>query len=102
MYVCQNHRILDYRQRTISPLLGKNHVEKRRTFQIVFIGDDVADAVLDPKGDRCDHAVLLDGSGEFVEGDGIEVFPGLVGIRLEIGQGHVIKLVGHIKFELLP
>ena len=65
-----------------------------RTFQIVFIGDDVADAVLDPKGDRCDHAVLLDGSGEFVEGNGIQVFPGLVGIRLEIGQGHVIELVG--------
>lgn len=60
-----------------------------------FSGVDGGDAVLHTKEDRGDHLLLLDGFGEFVEGYRIEVFSGLVGVRLQIGQGHLVKPAGH-------
>jgi hypothetical protein len=62
-------------------------------------GDHIGDAAFHPEEDRGDHALLLDRFDEFVEGRRIDVFPGLVGVGLEIGQGHLVQPAVHESFR---
>jgi hypothetical protein len=60
-----------------------------------FAGVDAGAAVLHTKEDRGDHLMLLDGFDDFVEDYRIKVFSGQVGVRLQIGHGHLVKPAGH-------
>lgn len=70
-------------------------------------GDDIHEAGLRvlPADDRFDDPDLADGGGQFFEGQGIQVFPGLRRIGLKLGQRDGVELIWsirrHEKFLLL-
>ncbi|MEK6655410.1 MAG: hypothetical protein AABY92_09715 [Thermodesulfobacteriota bacterium] len=62
-------------------------------------GDDVHQAGLWvlPADDRFDDSDLADGGGQFFEGQGVQVLPGLRRIGLKLGQRDGVELIWGIR-----